>query len=264
VEANLMSALQSVMIAQAHEEFDDVQHKLERAGLKVGRLADVNHLSGLIEERSASGSVLPNPIQQTVPAWALFGMFFIVIPMANSMIRDRRLGIFKRLLSFPVRRAQLLAGKILPFFILNMLQFALMFLVGVLLLPRITHLNMILDFSYWSIFVVTAACAFAATSYGLMVACVARTTEQASAFGALSVVILAIMGGVMIPRFVMPEFMQQLGQLSPLHWGLEAYLDIIVRKADLGMTLNKLLVLIGFGSVCLTIARLRFRWQEAE
>jgi ABC-2 type transport system permease protein len=251
VEANLMLALQSVMIAQAHEEFDDVQHKLERAGLKVGRLADVNHLSGLIEERSASGSVLPNPIQQTVPAWALFGMFFIVIPMANSMIRDRRLGIFKRLLSFPVRRAQLLAGKILPFFILNMLQFALMFLVGVLLLPRITHLNMILDFSYWSIFVVTAAC-------------VARTTEQASAFGALSVVILAIMGGVMIPRFVMPEFMQQLGQLSPLHWGLEAYLDIIVRKADLGMTLNKLLVLIGFGSVCLTIARLRFRWQEAE
>jgi ABC-2 type transport system permease protein len=264
VEANLLLALQSVMIEETHKEIVKVQKKLAGRGGEIQAVADVNHFGGLIDEKAVNGAILPNPIQQTVPAWALFGMFFIVIPMANSMIRDRKLGVFKRLLSFPVLRSQLLAGKILPFFILNVLQFAMMFGVGVFVLPRITNLHLVLDFSYWHLLVVTAACAFAATSYGLMISCLAKTAEQASAFGALSVVILAIIGGVMIPRFVMPSFMQAISRLSPLHWGLEAYLDIIVRKSEFALTLDKILVLLGFGLAFLLVARMRFRWSEAE
>lgn len=257
VEANLMLALQSVMIQQVHKDTED----MPKGAITV---ADVNHFAGLIDEKAANGFILPNPIQQTVPAWSLFGMFFIVIPLANSMIRDRKLGVFKRLLSFPVKRGHLIAGKVLPFLILNVLQFALMFAMGIFVLPKITNLNLVLDFNYASLLLVTAACAFAATSFGLMIACLARTSEQASAFGSLSVVILAIMGGVMIPRFVMPDFMQKISLLSPLYWGLESYLDIIVRKADFQLTLTKILVLLGFGIVCLGVARLRFRWSETE
>lgn len=261
VNANLMLALQSVLIEQVSHELKVME---KDGGVKLNPPVDVTHFTGLIEEKSVNGMVLPNPIQQTVPAWALFGMFFIVIPMANSMIRDRKLGVFKRLLSFPVRRAQLIAGKILPFLLLNILQFALMFGVGVFILPRLTQLNLVLDFSYLNLLVVTVACAFAATSYGLMVSCLARTSEQASAFGALSVVILAILGGVMIPHFVMPEFMQKLSMISPLHWGLEAYLDILVRKTAFTLTAEKIAFLFGFGLVCLMIARQRFRWSEGD
>jgi len=267
VESNLSLALQSVMIVQVKAEIDKTKKDLKSKGatnVKIASVSDVNHVEGLIEEKAINGVILPNPIQQTVPAWALFGMFFIVIPMANSMIRDRKLGVFKRLLSFPVTRGQLIFGKILPFLILNFFQFAMMFAVGVFVLPRITHLNLVLDFSYAHIVYATLACAFAATSYGLMVACLARTSEQASAFGALSVVILAILGGVMIPRFVMPEFMQHASQISPLYWGLESYLDIIVRKAPFTETLKKIGVLVGFGVLCVLIASRRFRWADAE
>ena len=66
----------------------------------------------------------------------------------------------------------------------------------------------------------------------------------------------------MIPRFVMPELMQTLAQISPLYWGLEAYQDITVRKLTLGAAAGKLGVLAGFSAVCLTIAWLRFRWNE--
>ena len=90
----------------------------------------------LVIERAIGGQVLPNPIHQTVPAWALFGMFFILIPLSNSLARDRRLGIFKRLLSFPVTAADILAGKIVPYFLINVVQFALMFGVGLFILPR--------------------------------------------------------------------------------------------------------------------------------
>jgi ABC-2 type transport system permease protein len=264
VQTKMALALQSVLIAQIQKEIADVQKKLPKGFRKISTVADVNHVSGLIEEKALGGFVLPNPIQQTVPAWALFGMFFIVIPMANSMIRDRKLGVFKRLLSFPVRRTQIIAGKIVPFLVLNVLQFLLMFAVGVFVLPRITNLQLVVDWNPWHVLAVTVVCAFAATSYGLMVACLARTTEQASAFGSLSVVILAIAGGVMIPRFVMPDFMQKISQLSPLYWALESYLDIIVRKAAFTLTLQKILVLVGFAAACLGVALSKFRWSEAD
>lgn len=259
VQSHLLLSLQGVLIKRLTDELK--QMDVPETGPSIANLA---HFDGLVVERAAGGFVLPNPIQQTVPAWALFGMFFIVIPISNSMIRDRRLGIFKRLLSFPVSRAQLLSGKILPFFLINVFQFALMFAVGVFILPRMTSLQLSVDFSYGGLFLVTAAAAMAATAYGVLVSCLARTSEQASAFGALSVVILAVIGGVMIPRFVMPAFMQKFAMVSPLHWALEAYHDVIVRHADWDILLPKVAVLFGFAIICGTLAVLRFRWNEVE
>ena len=128
------------------------------------RLVDVSKFDGLLEKRALGGVVLPNPIQQTVPAWSLFGMFFILIPLTNSMIRDRRSGVFKRLLSFPVRKWQLVVGKVLPFLVINILQFAIMFLVGYGLLPRLTGVTLPWDFSLAGLAVVTVVCAMARRS----------------------------------------------------------------------------------------------------
>lgn len=215
----------------------------------------------IVEQKAFGGVIMPNPIQQTVPAWSLFGMFFIVIPLANSILRDRRLGLFKRLLSFPIRPWQILIGKVIPYFLINNLQFFCMFFLGMGVLPRLTGFQLSLDFSWAQLVLVTMVCAFAATSYGLMVACLVRTADQASAFGALSVVILAVLGGVMIPRFVMPEFMQSLAKVSPLYWGLESYLDLLVRQSPYAFV-PKLIWLIAFSFLCLGIGRLRFRWSE--
>lgn len=255
VQGHLSLALQSLLI-------DEVKGQLKHTKINTAALDRVTELDGVIHQGALGGVVLPNPIQQTVPAWALFGMFFIAIPLGNSFIRDRKSGVFKRLLSFPVSRQQLMLGKLSPFLIINIFQFAVMFVVGFLVLPRITNLTLSWDFDAFGLVVATFVCAVTATSYGLFVSCLARTSEQAHAFAALSIVILAILGGVMIPRFVMPDFMQQLSLASPLYWGLEIYLDLIVRKLPLSATFGKIQVLIGFICVFCLIATLRFRWNE--
>jgi ABC-2 type transport system permease protein len=51
----------------------------------------------------------------------------------------------------------------------------------------------------------------------------AETQEQANGFGAVSIVILAALGGLMVPAFAMPDSFKTVIQLSPLHWCLEAY-----------------------------------------
>ncbi|RYZ85941.1 MAG: ABC transporter permease [Proteobacteria bacterium] len=265
VEGHLMLSLQAILIERMDAAMNDAGASLEDSwDATPKRVTDVSSFQNLLVQKAFGNVVLPNPIQQTVPAWTLFGMFFIVIPLTNSMIRDRRLGIFKRLLSFPITKWHLILGKVLPFVFINIVQFLIMFSVGFILLPRVTGLQLPLDFSIAGVLLVTIASALAATAYALLISCFAKSSEQAHAFGAFSVVILAIIGGVMIPRFVMPEFMQTISVVSPLQWGLDAYLDLIVKKRDVIAVLPKVFLLLGFATIAAIISGLRFRWTEED
>jgi ABC-2 type transport system permease protein len=264
VRGQLSLALQAVLIEKIQGELAKRKKENPKLEIPFDEMPNVARFKGLVTESSQGGALLPNPIQQTVPAWSLFGMFFILIPLCNSMIRDRHLGVFKRLLSFPLARTPLLIGKVLPFFVVNVFQFVLMFLVGIWVLPLVTGLNLDLSVSWVGLGVVTLVAAMAATGYGLMISCLVKTSEQASAFGALSIIILAILGGVMIPRFVMPEMMQSMAMVSPFYWGLELYQDLLLRKAGLQQEWFKIGILFAFAVACFLIARLRFRWSEVN
>ena len=85
-----------------------------------------------------------------------------------------------------------------------------------------------------------------------------QTTEQASTVGAMSSVIMGAVGGIMIPKLVMPAFMQDMTILSPMSWGLEGMLDVFVRNLGVEAVLFESSVLVCFGIICLTIAL----WHE--
>ena len=204
-------------------------------------------------------AVLPTPLQQSVPAWSLFAMFFIVVPLSASVIRDRQDGTLRRLLTYPVSRPAIVVGKLAPYLVANIAQFGLMLLVGLWVVPRLAQLSFGLGNHPENLVPVTLAAALAATGYGIMVAALARTIEQASAFGAISVIIMALVGGVMVPSFVIPQAMQRLALLSPLHWALQAYHDGLLRDAPLASILPALALLVAFAAVCFTVAAVRVR-----
>ena len=263
VQGHVLLAMQTILIELARGEVKELVDRGDIPRLSGSVIPQLTRFEDLVTEEAAGGFILPNPVQQGVPAWALFGMFFIVIPIAASQIRDRETGIFRRLLSFPVPRSSLLAGKLLAYLLINIVQFLLMFEAGTRLLPLITGSPMPIQFRATSLAAVTLASAAAATSYGLMVSSLARTAEQSSAFGSLSVVILAVLGGVMVPMFVMPPFMQAIAQVSPIYWGIEAYQDVILRQAAFPVIAGKIAILLAFAAIFSLISILRFRWSEA-
>jgi ABC-2 type transport system permease protein len=263
VQGHVLLAMQTILIELAGDEVKELVDRGDIPRLSGSAIPQLTRFEGLVTEEAAGGFILPNPVQQGVPAWALFGMFFIVIPIAASQIRDRETGIFRRLLSFPVPRLSLLVGKLLAYVLINMVQFLLMFEAGTRLLPVITGSPMPIEFRASALVAVTLAVAAAATSYGLMISSLARTAEQSSAFGSLSVVILAVLGGVMVPMFVMPPFMRAIAQISPIYWGIEAYQDVILRQAAFSVIAGKIAILLGFAAVFSLISILRFRWSEA-
>ena len=75
-----------------------------------------------VEEIIATGEetlkTFPSTMQQNIPAWTIFGMFFIVVPLGGSLIRERQNGTLARLLAMPVSPFTILSGKIIAYVII--------------------------------------------------------------------------------------------------------------------------------------------------
>jgi ABC-2 type transport system permease protein len=74
---------------------------------------------------------------------------------------------------------------------------------------------------------------------------------------------MAAVGGIMVPKFVMPAFMQRLAEWSPMNWGLEALLTVLLRGGGLAETLPHALRLLAFAAVMIALALLLFRKPAA-
>jgi ABC-2 type transport system permease protein len=209
-------------------------------------------------------AVAPTPVQHNVPAWALFGMFFIVVPMAGSLIKERQEETLARLLSMPVSYSVILAGKVIAYVLVCCGQFTLIFLLGRFVLPLLGVEAFRMGTGWGAAGLVVLAASLAATGYGIMLGTISRTYEQASMFGAISVVAASAIGGVMVPVYAMPAMMREISVLSPIGWGLEAFLDIFVRGGDLSAVLGELSLLLLFAVATVAVAGLIFARRAAH
>lgn len=175
--------------------------------------------------------LIPNSVQHNVPAWTLFAIFFIIVPLSINIVKEKSQGTFVRLRTNPVSYATVLGGKTLVYLMVCVIQFVLMLLIGVYLFPSLGLPVLDISGRIGLLFVVTIFAGLAAIGLGLLLGTVAKTQEQSAPFGATFVVILAAMGGVWVPVFAMPKMMQVLSNFSPMNWGLNAYYDVFLRNS---------------------------------
>jgi ABC-2 type transport system permease protein len=135
-----------------------------------------------------------------------------------------------------------------------MMQFFLIIAVGRFFLPLLGTPILDIGSSPAALIVIALSAAAAACGYGILLGTMARTYEQASSFGAVSVVIAAALGGIMVPVFAMPPMMQKISLFSPLSWGLNAFLDVFVRDGNLRSVFPDVALLLLFFLVTTLLA----------
>lgn len=199
-------------------------------------------------------TVIPNAVQHNVPAWTLFAMFFIVIPFASAMIKEREDGSLSRLLTMPCSYAGIMCSKVMVYLVVCFLQFVLIMLMGVYLFPLMGLPALAINGRLFSLSVMAVAASLAAIGYGISVGTIAKTHQQAAIFASISVVILAAIGGIWVPVFIMPPFLRDLSTVSPLNWGLNGFYDILVRNAGLSQVIHYAAWLVLFSTGCLVIS----------
>ena len=201
----------------------------------------------------------PSSVQQNVPAWLLFAMFFIATPISTTLIQERSQRTLDRLVTMDFPPYLLLLGKLIPYLVINLMQVVLMLLVGMYLVPLLGGDRLTLGQSTAGLAVMAVAASLAAVAYGLLVAQIANTTEQATIFTGVCNIIMAALGGVMVPRFIMPPLMQDMTQLSPMAWGLDGFLEILLRNGTVMDVMPQASALLGFALVLLLLTALLAR-----
>jgi ABC-2 type transport system permease protein len=107
---------------------------------------------------------------------------------------------------------------------------------------------------------VTLVVAAATTGFGVLIAALGRTQEQASTLAAVGTVLMAVFGGIMVPHAIMPVVLKKAAVISPMYWAHQAYLDIFLRSAPFCGIAPKLIVLTVFAGICFYIAGRRVKW----
>ena len=198
--------------------------------------------------------ILPNSVQHNVPAWTLFAIFFIVIPLSINIVKEKSQGTFVRLLTNPVSNLIVIIGKTITYSAICMIQFYMMVAVAIFLFPHIGLPSLNIEGHLFLMSIVALFSGFAAIGFGILLGTVASTQEQSAPFGATSVIILAAIGGVWVPVFVMPKIMQIIAKSSPMNWGLEAFYDVLLRNVTLLEIIPKISLLFLFFIITTSIA----------
>ena len=196
---------------------------------------------------------LPTAVEQNVPAYTIFGVFFIIVTLASSFLKEKSDGTFLRILAAPLSSTSLLIGKLIPYYLVNLVQIALMFCVGVALFGmKLGNLP--------ALILVSLCLALTANGLGLLVASLGKTEAQINGLAVLLVITLAALGGMMVPSYVMPPVMRTLSLFTPHAWALSGYHDVLLRGLGLKAVLPESGALLCFAASFFLLALWRFRF----
>jgi ABC-2 type transport system permease protein len=191
---------------------------------------------------------------QSVPGMGTMFVLFTVFSGTYILVRDRNNWTLSRLATMPIPRMAVLGGIVIQLVTLGMIQYAVVFAIG---------LVVGLDFGSDPLALVLIMISFtlAASGLTLFLSNFIRTEAQAGAITTLVALTLAPLGGAWWPLEIVPEFMQIVGHVSPIAWAMDGFRELIAFNGDLTTVFPYILVLLGYAAVFFGIGVWRFRYE---
>ncbi len=209
----------------------------------------------LMDEESAldqdsHGGPSDQSVTYYVGATAILFLLFSAMQGAGIALDERRSGIADRRLIGLSQSLQLLIGK-----------FTFLTLIGTiqaLVIVGVAHL--FFDVPVWDraiplVFACLGSAAFAA-AIALLIASLSGSAAQMHTFSTFFVLLVSAIGGSMVPRFMMPDWLQSLAQFTPNYWSIESFYGILARDQSTFDLLPVWGVLFGGTVFCLMGAAL--------
>lgn len=167
-------------------------------------------------------------------AVAILFLLFSAMQSAATLIDERSSGILDRIAVVPGGTDKVVYGKFLFLVSQGVLQVGLIFAAAIIVcdVDVISH--------WWLWLIITLAAAMAASGLALAVATVCTTKQQAQTISTFIVLVCSAVGGSMVPRFMMPPWLQELGRFTPNAWVIEAYHGALWRGENLPEMLPEL------------------------
>jgi ABC-2 type transport system permease protein len=190
-----------------------------------------------LEARRHAGS-----FQQSVPSNAVLFIFFLPITVGLTLVEERRSGVWRRMLAAPIPLRLVLAVRLVPYSCLGVLQLGFLFGVG------IEFFGLEVGGAWPALAAVSGATVFAAVGLGLLLGAFRGSERQLMALSTVAILLMALLGGCMFPRIMMPAGWSAAGLWTPHAWALEGFATVLVRQgATVGDVARPVAMLLGFG-----------------
>lgn len=158
-----------------------------------------------------------------VGATAILFLLFSAMQGANLTIEERNNGISDRLMLGPKGALSLLTGKFLFLTLIGFVQAAIIVAVASMFFS-VQIMGLLLPLS-----LACLGSAMLAAGLALLVAALCQSQPQMHTVSTFIVLLFSAIGGSMVPRFMMPDWLQTIGQITPNFWSIEAFYGILAR-----------------------------------
>ena len=196
--------------------------------------------------------------QTTIPSFTVMFVFLAAGGTAISIYSEKKVGSFRRLLAAPMRKGELLLGKMVPTFITALIQLAVIFGVGMFVFPLLGMDGLTLGNDPLAVVLIAVLIALCATGLGVLIAAFARTESQIGGYSATLLWVLAFLGGTFFPMYLLDGFLGQIGMVAPHYWANKAFHGVLVRGQDLAGVATEIAVLAGFTALFWVVGVWRF------
>lgn len=180
-------------------------------------------------------------------------ILFLLLSAVNAgmvSLEERQNGIAERLLLSKAAHSRLLLGRFLFLLSLGFLQASAIFLVARF------GFGLQIESALAKVIVMTIACAAASAGLALLLLSLCRTTQQATTFSSFFVLIISSVGGSMVPRFMMPDWLQTVSLFTPNAWAIEGFYGALIRGDSWAQLAQPGGILTAVALVCLLLAAL--------
>jgi ABC-2 type transport system permease protein len=205
--------------------------------------------NAVIERRNLTARAIEDPsVVYYAGAVAMMFLLFSSLQGAMQIIDERHSGVLDRVLFGAGGGLALIAGKFVFLMMQGVVQAALIFVAA----SWAYGLAITADIPAWLL--ITVAASALAAGFGLLLSAAARSRQQAQTLSTFIILILAALGGSMVPRFLMPSWLQDISWAVPNAWIVEAYHGLLWRAAPIGETLWLIAPAAGVALACLVSA----------
>lgn len=220
-------------------------------------------VSRSLEKEGEQGLATFDLSASAVPGMTVLFVFLAAATVARSIYEERKTGSLRRLVAAPLTRSELLLGKMLPIWLLTLVQIAVIFLFGALILPLLGIGKLGVGESPLAWALTSAVIALCSTSLGIMISALAKSEGQISGLSNALLWVAGFLGGALIPSFMIQQIpmLNVLSRLVPQSWATRAYYDILARGAGLAQVLPSLGMLLVFSAVFFFIGLRRFKFE---
>lgn len=215
-----------------------------------------NGIQPLVEPTSTN----TNPVGAdfTVPAFAVMFAFFQIGYLGYGFVTEHAWSTWPRVRASSLRSPEIAVGKVAPYFCVSVVQFLILFALGRVLFGMHLHGSSV------ALGLVVLATVSVVISFALVVVALLRSAAQITTVANLATIVLAAVGGALIPADRLPGWAQPVAPATPHYWAMDGFRCVIEEPCGVGDVAGSVAVLFTMALVLFAVALWRLRLDDVR